>query len=124
MFYSDAILSKKGALAKVWLAAHMESRLTKGQVGSVDVEQSVSEYLRHFRAPLVNWVGLPVGTGGGPTTDERERRREGRRSRGGSHSRLMGFTLAHALTVEPPQLTVRAAFALPARRRGHPAGAG
>lgn len=44
MFYSDAILSKKGALAKVWLAAHMESRLTKGQVGSVDVEQSVSEY--------------------------------------------------------------------------------
>lgn len=44
MFYSDAILSRKGALAKVWLAAHMESRLTKGQVGAVDVEQSVSAY--------------------------------------------------------------------------------
>jgi hypothetical protein len=43
MFYSNAVLTK-GSLAKIWLAAHMESKLTKNQIGAVDVEQSVSEY--------------------------------------------------------------------------------
>ncbi|CDZ98317.1 Sister chromatid cohesion complex Cohesin, subunit RAD21/SCC1 [Phaffia rhodozyma] len=52
MIYSDFILNKKGALAKVWLAAHMESKLTKLQVGSVDVEQSVNDILRDQVEPM------------------------------------------------------------------------
>eukprot|EP01047_Picozoa_sp_COSAG01_P109811 COSAG01_NODE_38662_length_486_cov_15.834625_1_plen_29_part_10 len=29
MFYSQFILAKKGPLGKVWLAAHLDKRLTK-----------------------------------------------------------------------------------------------
>lgn len=43
MFYSDVILSKRGPLAKVWLAAHAERRLTKTRLLHTDVEQSVGE---------------------------------------------------------------------------------
>lgn len=55
MFYSDLILTKKGALAKVWMAAHMESKLTKVQFNSVDVVQSVSEYEGPFALLEDEW---------------------------------------------------------------------
>jgi cohesin complex subunit SCC1 len=32
MFYSSIILSKKGPLGKIWLAAHYDKKLTKNQV--------------------------------------------------------------------------------------------
>lgn len=41
MFYSDAILSRRGPLGKVWLAAHMEKKLSKTQTLQTDIEQSV-----------------------------------------------------------------------------------
>ena len=41
MFYSPAILAKKGDLGKVWLASHWQHKLTKQQVFSTDVAQSV-----------------------------------------------------------------------------------
>ncbi|KAL6305234.1 Rec8 like protein-domain-containing protein [Sparassis latifolia] len=41
MFYSEAILSRRGPLAKVWLAAHMERKLSKAQTLQTDIEQSV-----------------------------------------------------------------------------------
>lgn len=44
MFYSDVILSKRGPLAKVWLAAHAERKLTKSQLLQTDIEQTVCEY--------------------------------------------------------------------------------
>ncbi|KAI0046073.1 hypothetical protein FA95DRAFT_1583171 [Auriscalpium vulgare] len=40
-FYSEAILSRRGPLAKVWLAAHMERKLSKAQTLQTDIEQSV-----------------------------------------------------------------------------------
>ncbi|KAI0085154.1 Rec8 like protein-domain-containing protein [Irpex rosettiformis] len=40
MFYSEAILSRRGPLAKVWLAAHMERKLSKTQTLQTDIEQS------------------------------------------------------------------------------------
>jgi cohesin complex subunit SCC1 len=40
-FYSEAILSRRGPLAKVWLAAHMERKLSKTQTLQTDIEQSV-----------------------------------------------------------------------------------
>ncbi|KZT21360.1 hypothetical protein NEOLEDRAFT_1099272 [Neolentinus lepideus HHB14362 ss-1] len=41
MFYSEAILTRRGPLAKVWLAAHMERKLTKAQTLQTDIEESV-----------------------------------------------------------------------------------
>ncbi|KAH9485323.1 Cohesin subunit rad21 [Psilocybe cubensis] len=41
MFYSEAILARRGPLAKVWLAAHMERKLSKSQTLQTDIEQSV-----------------------------------------------------------------------------------
>ncbi|KZS88044.1 hypothetical protein SISNIDRAFT_433205 [Sistotremastrum niveocremeum HHB9708] len=41
MFYSEAILSRRGPLAKVWLAAHWERKLSKTQTLQTDIEQSV-----------------------------------------------------------------------------------
>ncbi|TFK61622.1 hypothetical protein BDN72DRAFT_828138 [Pluteus cervinus] len=41
MFYSDAILARRGPLARVWLAAHMEKKLSKAQALQTDIEESV-----------------------------------------------------------------------------------
>jgi cohesin complex subunit SCC1 len=41
-FYADAILSKKGPLARVWLAAHYERKLSKAQTLQTDIGQSAS----------------------------------------------------------------------------------
>ncbi|RKP13912.1 Rec8 like protein-domain-containing protein [Piptocephalis cylindrospora] len=41
MFFSEAILSRKGSLAKVWLAAHWERKLTKSQLLQTDITNSV-----------------------------------------------------------------------------------
>jgi len=37
MFYSPVILTKKGALGKIWIAAHLQHKLSKAQVFSTDV---------------------------------------------------------------------------------------
>lgn len=41
MFYSEQILSKRGSLAKVWLAAHWERKLSKTQTLQTNIEESV-----------------------------------------------------------------------------------
>ncbi|RDB16687.1 Cohesin subunit rad21 [Hypsizygus marmoreus] len=41
MFYSETILSRRGPLGKVWLAAHMERKLSKTQTLQTDIEESV-----------------------------------------------------------------------------------
>jgi hypothetical protein len=43
MFYSDVILSKKGKLSKVWLAAHAERRMTKAMILDTNIVKSVCE---------------------------------------------------------------------------------
>ena len=47
MFYSQFVLSKRGALSKVWLAAHWDSKLNKAQILETDVKKSVGTW----RAP-------------------------------------------------------------------------
>lgn len=51
-FYSEAILSRRGPLAKVWLAAHMERKLSKTQTLQTDIEQAAgaSSSIRDFDA--------------------------------------------------------------------------
>ena len=43
MLLTELILSKRGPLAKVWLSAHHERKLSKQQALGVDVEESVGE---------------------------------------------------------------------------------
>lgn len=45
MFYANFILSKKGPLARVWLAAHWEKKLSKAHVFETDVESSVESIM-------------------------------------------------------------------------------
>ncbi|KAF8514231.1 Rec8 like protein-domain-containing protein [Hysterangium stoloniferum] len=45
MFYSEAILSRRGPLAKVWLAAHWERKLSKTQTLQTDISQSVASIM-------------------------------------------------------------------------------
>lgn len=45
MFYAHYVLSKKGPLAKVWLAAHWDKKLTKAHVFETDVEKTVENII-------------------------------------------------------------------------------
>ena len=45
MFYAHFVLSKKGPLAKVWLAAHWDKKLTKAHVFETDVEKTVDDII-------------------------------------------------------------------------------
>ncbi|ELP93551.1 cohesin subunit rad21, putative [Entamoeba invadens IP1] len=42
MFYSQVVLTKKGPLAKVWIAAHWEGKLTKQQILQVDLREAAN----------------------------------------------------------------------------------
>ncbi|CAD6197723.1 unnamed protein product [Caenorhabditis auriculariae] len=46
MFYAQFVLAKKGPLAKIWLAAHWEKKLTKAQIFETDVPQAVEEMIK------------------------------------------------------------------------------
>ncbi|THH10501.1 hypothetical protein EW145_g1287 [Phellinidium pouzarii] len=57
MFYSEAILSRRGPLAKVWLAAHMERKLSKTQTLQTDIEESVgASHVCSFLFVCINWL--------------------------------------------------------------------
>lgn len=45
MFYGAFVLAKKGPLAKVWLAAHWDKKLTKAHIFETDVEQTVDDII-------------------------------------------------------------------------------
>ncbi|CAP25034.2 Protein CBR-SCC-1 [Caenorhabditis briggsae] len=45
MFYAQFVLAKKGPLAKIWLAAHWEKKLTKAQIYETDVPQAIEEVI-------------------------------------------------------------------------------
>lgn len=46
MFYSQFVLSKKGPLSKIWLAAHWERKLSKAQIFETNVQDAVDEILQ------------------------------------------------------------------------------
>ncbi|RNF26001.1 putative double-strand-break repair protein rad21 [Trypanosoma conorhini] len=46
MFFSTYVLTKRGPLAKIWLAAHWDRRLTRNEVRVVDLRQSVVEIVQ------------------------------------------------------------------------------
>ncbi|KAI8612399.1 Rec8 like protein-domain-containing protein [Chytriomyces sp. MP71] len=54
MFYADSVLSKKGggALAKVWLAAHWERKLSKTQLLQTNISVSVQTIVGDSEVPM------------------------------------------------------------------------
>ncbi|CAI5454009.1 unnamed protein product [Caenorhabditis angaria] len=46
MFYAQFVLSKKGPLAKIWLAAHWEKKLSKAQIYETNVDEAVDEIIQ------------------------------------------------------------------------------
>ncbi|GAB5033325.1 mitotic cohesin [Nannochloropsis oceanica] len=51
MFFASSLLTKKGPLGKVWLAAHWDKKLTKMQVFQTDITKSVDSIV-HPTVPL------------------------------------------------------------------------
>ena len=45
MFYANFVLAKKGPLARVWLAAHWEKKLSKAHVFETDLQSSVDNII-------------------------------------------------------------------------------
>ena len=45
MFYNLEVLSSKGKLARVWIAAHHENKLTKPQVLHTSIEDAIGKNL-------------------------------------------------------------------------------
>ncbi|KAF2457551.1 Rec8 like protein-domain-containing protein, partial [Lineolata rhizophorae] len=52
MFYSETLLSKTGPLARVWLAANIERKLTKREYVQSNIETSVSAIVDQGQAPM------------------------------------------------------------------------
>lgn len=52
MFYSETLLSKTGPLARVWLAANIERKLTKSNILQSNIESSVSAIVDQGQAPM------------------------------------------------------------------------
>ncbi|POS87342.1 hypothetical protein EPUL_003360, partial [Erysiphe pulchra] len=52
MFYSESLLSKTGPLARVWLSANIERRLSKNHVLQTNVKDSVDAIVMPNQAPL------------------------------------------------------------------------
>jgi cohesin complex subunit SCC1 len=52
MFYSEKLLSKTGPLARVWLAANVERKLSKSQVLQSDIQQSIGAIVDQGDEPL------------------------------------------------------------------------
>ena len=46
MFYAHFVLSKKGPLAKIWLAAHWDKKLTKAHVFETNIDSSVEAIIQ------------------------------------------------------------------------------
>ncbi|KAK9474740.1 Rec8 like protein-domain-containing protein [Dipodascopsis tothii] len=52
MFYSESLLSKKGPLARVWLAANLERKISKAQFLQTNIEKSVGAIVGEDVAPM------------------------------------------------------------------------
>ncbi|KAG9699936.1 hypothetical protein KCU95_g2211, partial [Aureobasidium melanogenum] len=52
MFYSETLLSKTGPLARVWLAANIERKLTKNNILQSDIGSSVHTIIKNDQAPI------------------------------------------------------------------------
>lgn len=52
MFYSETLLSKTGPLARVWLSANLERKLSKTHILQSNIESSVNAIVDQGQAPM------------------------------------------------------------------------
>jgi cohesin complex subunit SCC1 len=52
MFFSQALLLKSGPLAKIWLSAHLDRKLSKKKVLQSNIADSIAVILTPDQAPL------------------------------------------------------------------------
>lgn len=52
MFYSETLLSKTGPLARVWLSANIERKVTRSHILQSNIESSVNAIVDQGQAPL------------------------------------------------------------------------
>ena len=52
MFYSETLLAKTGPLARVWLAANLERKLSKQNVLTSNLEENVKNIIGQGQAPM------------------------------------------------------------------------
>jgi cohesin complex subunit SCC1 len=52
MFYSETLLSKTGPLARVWLSANLERKLSKSHILQSNIESSVNAIVDQGQAPM------------------------------------------------------------------------
>lgn len=52
MFYSESLLSKTGPLARVWLSANLEKKLSKQNILQASVKDSVDAIVTPNQAPM------------------------------------------------------------------------
>ncbi|KAF3941586.1 hypothetical protein ABW19_dt0206984 [Dactylella cylindrospora] len=52
MFYSETLLSKTGPLARVWLSANLERKLTKSNILTSNIQSSVTAIVGEDQAPM------------------------------------------------------------------------
>ena len=52
MFYSETLLSKTGPLARVWLSANLERKLSKTHILQSNIESSVNAIVDQGTAPM------------------------------------------------------------------------
>ena len=57
MFYAHFVLAKKGPLARIWLAAHWDKKLTKAHVFETNIQKSVEDIL-HPKVCELNYFML------------------------------------------------------------------
>ncbi len=62
MFYAHFVLAKKGPMARIWLAAHWDKKLTKAHVYETNIEKSVDGILQvwNFDMILILFLKFPV----------------------------------------------------------------
>lgn len=65
MFYVNLLINKRGPLAKIWLAAHWEKKLTKAHIFECNLEATIQKILSPkvgcgMRRDLLESPGLEV----------------------------------------------------------------
>ena len=60
MFYAHFVLSKKGPLARIWLAAHWDKKLTKAHVFETNIEGSVEAIIQPKVSDKAVYMGLLI----------------------------------------------------------------
>jgi hypothetical protein len=60
MFYAPFILSKKGPLGRVWLAAHWDKKLTKQMVMQTSIAKTAGGVAASFSRGRARWRPLRV----------------------------------------------------------------